>query len=200
VKSRFSPTNVVRQHGRDRGFTIVELLVVVVIITILAAIGIPRMTRERVAAEGRDFAALVTSELQRSRMDAVGSRLPQYAFIYADRVEVRSAKPGATPTAALVAPTTADPIVHSVRARPGVSVLDVVNTAATPGTNLTTTAAKQIVFNSVGVGYLGPTPPAIPSPVIVYIDNTTARAGHPDRHLRVDVSPLTGFVQLVTGW
>jgi prepilin-type N-terminal cleavage/methylation domain-containing protein len=200
VQSVFSPTNVLRQQAPDRGFTIVELLVVVVIITILAAIGIPRMTRERVAAEGRDFAALVTSELQRSRMDAVGTRLPQYAFIYADRVDVRSAKPGATPTAALVAPTIADPIVHSVRAKPGVSVLDVVNAAATPAITLSTTTAKQVIFNSVGVGYLGPTPPAVPAPVIVYIDNTSARAGHPDRHLRVDVSPLTGFVQLVNGW
>jgi prepilin-type N-terminal cleavage/methylation domain-containing protein len=189
-----------RQRVPDRGFTIVELLVVVVIIAILAGIGIPRMTRDRIAAEGRDFAAMVTSELQRSRMDAVGTRLPQYAFIYSDRVEVRSAKPGATPTATLVAPTTSDPIVHSVRAKPGVSVMDVLNAAGAPSANLTTSASKQVVFNSVGVGYLGPTPPAVPEPVIVYIDNTSAPPGHPDRHLRVDVAPLTGFVQLETGW
>jgi prepilin-type N-terminal cleavage/methylation domain-containing protein len=186
--------------GANAGYTLVEILVVLVIIGTVAAIGVPRISRDRAAADGREFAELITREMQRARLEAVSTRFPRYVFVFSDRIEVRAAKPGATPTAALLAPTTADQILRSVRAKPGVSVLDVLNATGTPSSALTTTTSKQIVFSTLGAGFIGPAAPALPTPVYVYIDNTVARPTSPDRHFRVDVASLTGFVQLRGSW
>jgi prepilin-type N-terminal cleavage/methylation domain-containing protein len=187
-------------RGSDVGFTLTEVLVVLVIIGIMAALGVPRLTRERKMEEGRGFAELVTKELQRARMESVATRLPQYVSLYADRLEIRAAKRGATPTAALVAPTTADAVVRAVLAKGPVVVMDVLNTLQTPSATLSTATRKELVFSTMGVGFIGPTAPALPTPVYVYIDNPSVESNHPDRHFRIEVAPLTGNVQLRTGW
>lgn len=201
AKSAYARAACRRPHRpREAGFTLTELLVVVVIIGLVAALGVPRLTRERVSADGRAFAEVVTKELQRARMDAVATRLPQYAFVYSDRVEIRSAKPGATPTAPLLAPGTADPLVRQIRAKDGMTVRDVMTAAGTPAATLTPTSAKQVVFSTMGAGFLGPNPPAVPGSVFVYLDNTTVPENHPDRRFRIDIAPLTGSVALRTSW
>src|ERR1700741_4488639 len=98
------------RRNSDAGFTVSELMTVVAIMGITAAAAAPSLSRDNAAAGGRAFAEAVTQELQRARMEAVSTRLPRYAFIYSDRIEIRAAKPGLSPTAALVAPTVTDPV------------------------------------------------------------------------------------------
>jgi prepilin-type N-terminal cleavage/methylation domain-containing protein len=190
-----------RRASNDRGFSLTEVLVVVVIIGVAAAIGAPRLTRERVAADGRTFAELAARELQRARIQAVATRLPQYAFVFADRIEIRTAQPGATPSAPLVAPTSADPILRLVPAKPDVTVVDVTTAVGSaPSAALSTATGKLVVFTTLGAGFLGPTAPGVPQGVYLYLDNAAVGASHPERHFRIDVAPLTGDVQLRTSW
>lgn len=173
---------------------------VVVIVAVVSAIAAPRFTRDRIAAEGREFVNELTRELQRSRMEAISTRLPIHAFFFADRVEIRTARVGATLVAPVIAPTTADPIMRIIRARPRVITYDLNNTLAAPPTALTTATSKELVFSTMGDGFIGPTRPVNPTPVYLYVENTGAPANHPERKYRIEVSALTGYVQLRNGW
>ena len=177
-----------------------ELMIVVVIMGAAAAAAGPSMGRDNAAASGRGFAQEATQQLQRARMEAVSTRLPRYAFIYSDRIEIRAAKPGATPTAAVIAPTTADPILHTIRAKVGTSILDVTSTVAAPSFSLSPTTSKQVVFSTMGAGFIGPVAPGNPIPVYLYVRNDTVNASHPERNFRVDVAALSGLVSLRRSW
>jgi Tfp pilus assembly protein FimT len=191
---------MMKRRNSDAGFTVAELMTVVTIIGATAAAAVPSFTRTNAAASGRAFAEELTQELQRARLEAVTTRLPRHVFIYSDRVEIRAAKPGATPTAALIPPTTSDPILHMVRAKVGINSFDVTGTVSAPGLNLSPTTSKQIVFGSMGAGYIAPAAPVTPAPVYVYINNDTVKDSHPERKFRVDVAPLSGQVTLRTKW
>jgi prepilin-type N-terminal cleavage/methylation domain-containing protein len=186
--------------NEDAGFTVAELMMVVVIVGVAAALAAPSFGRDTSAAGGRGYAEELTAELQRARLEAVATRLPRHAFIYSDRVEIRAARPGATPTDALLAPTTADPVLRTIVTRAGVKVFDVTGTASTPSATLTPTTSKQLVFGTMGAGFLAPAPPVNPAPVYLYINNDNVADNHPERRFRVDVAPLSGQVVLRRKW
>ncbi len=188
------------RQSADAGFTLSELMVVVAVMGTAAAAAVPGFGRDSAAATGRSFAQEITQELQRARMEAVTTRLPRHAFIYSNRIEIRAARPGATPTSPLLAPTAADPILHTIRGGMGVNIFDVTGSASTPSFNLSTTTSKQIVFGTMGAGFIGPTAPGSPAAVYLYINNDTVKDNHPERKFRVDVAPLSGQVALRRKW
>jgi prepilin-type N-terminal cleavage/methylation domain-containing protein len=184
----------------DAAFTLTELMVVVVIVGVLSALATPYLARDRKAALGSEFASGITRELQRSRVQALAERLPVRAFVFKDRVDLRSWVQGTTPGAAPRAPTVTDPLLKSVKTKTGVDVYDVkaTPTPAPAAAVLTSTSSVQIDFNTLGQAQMVGQPPL--TSAYVFIKNSAVRTNHPDAYFRIDVRALTGYVSVRSGW
>jgi prepilin-type N-terminal cleavage/methylation domain-containing protein len=194
------PPSVVAARSRQAGFTMTELMVVLVVVGILSAMAMPYMAKERKADAGRIFASELVRELQRVRVQALSERLPVRVFIFRDRVELRSWVPGARPGDPARAALTTDPLLRKIPVAQGIDVVDVLITATpAPGSQyLTTSSAAQIDFNAQGqMQFVGQAPM---TPAFVFIQNNNVRTNHPEAYLRVDIRSLTGYVALRTGW
>jgi prepilin-type N-terminal cleavage/methylation domain-containing protein len=188
-----------RTRALDAGFTLTELMVTLVIIGVLSALTLPSLGRDRKAKQGSEYANLVLREFQRARIDAVSERLPQRAFIYRDRIEIRSAVPGTRPGQAPRAPTLSDPPLRTVLAAGNVLTHDVVATAAVPTqANLGATAYREVEFNIRGQAQL--IGAGVLAPAFLYIQNGEVELSHPDSRFRLDLQPLTARVTVHQGW
>jgi Tfp pilus assembly protein FimT len=173
-------------------------MMALVIIGVLSALALPSLGRDRKARLGSDYANLVTRELQRARIDAVSERLAQRVFVFADRIEVRSAVPDVRPGQPPRAPTLADPIARVVLADTGVTAVDLATAAATPTQALSSSSYKTIEFNARGQAQLVGQPTMTPG--FLYLQNNEVPSAHPDRRHRIDILPLTARVSVRTGW
>jgi prepilin-type N-terminal cleavage/methylation domain-containing protein len=82
----------------NAGFTLTEMMVVVVILSILAALSIPLFTHDNNARKGRDWAKTVAQLLQRARFQAMGDRADIHVLLYRTRVDMyRKETTGASP-------------------------------------------------------------------------------------------------------
>lgn len=97
---------MVTVRKRDAGFTLTELMMVVVILSLLAAISTPLFTRDNNARKGRDWSKMVAQLLQRARFQALGDRANIHVLFYRTRVDMyREEPPGAaTPFTLLLHP------------------------------------------------------------------------------------------------
>ncbi len=179
---------------RSGGFTLTEVMIVVVIIGVMAAMSTPLLTKDNHVNDGRAFTYDVARELQKCRSEAVSSRLAIRAFVYSNRVELRPYKPGATPGAAPTAPADTDPLLRTVPSKNNITVLDVVaSTAAAPaGAVLSATKVALIDFYSTGGAQL--VGAAVPTSPTIYIQNGDLPSTSKDFAFRIDVNALTAFV------
>jgi len=75
-------------RSRQTGFTITELMVVLVIIGLLAAVATPSLTRDSTARRGRDFANFIAQGLQRAHFDAMSLRVTHIALVCSDGMDL----------------------------------------------------------------------------------------------------------------
>jgi Tfp pilus assembly protein FimT len=183
-------------RNTDGGFTMGGIIPVLALLGAAAAVATPgdKAEQKAPAAEG-PFAEQVVAHLQRARAEAVATSVPRYAFVFSNRVEIRAAKRA---RGAWAAPTTSDPVLHAVRARPGINAFDVTGRPSLPAFTLSPTSSKEIVFHATGAASL--TDSVRPTRAHLYISNDTVGNNHPDRALRVDVAPASGTVTLQRKW
>lgn len=191
----------------NAGFTLTEMMVVVVIISLLAALSTPLFTRDNTARKGRDWAKIVAQLLQRARFQAMGDRANIHVLFYRGHVDTfRSEKDGTYtllnsvqgPVAYDTTNTTKTVAIWDARVNDptGLPTGPNVPTGGTlPASPAPTTlpAAYDIVFTSVGSATTSANT-TTPANWRIFLRNELLPAGHPDASFVINVTGLTGFI------
>ena len=179
----------------DEGFTLTELMVVVVILSLLAAVSTPMFGRDNNARKGRDWAKTVAQLLQRARFQAMGDRADIHVLLYRTRVDMYRKEPsGSVPPYTLLG-SVSGPAVDADKTMP---IWDARSDGATPtGQNSTLasaaalptspTAANDIVFTSLGST-------ANTFSWRVYLRNELLNSTHPDASFVINIGGLTSYI------
>lgn len=180
------------------GFTLTELMVVVVILSLLAAVSTPLFTRDNAARKGRGWSNIIAQTLQRARFQAMGDRANIHVLLYRTRVDIYRAEvapPPANATTYTLLSTIQGPVINDTKT---VAIWEARTDLTVPGgqdddfiaspSEPTGTAKKnEIVFTTLGstVGNAN---------WRIYIRNELLPSGHPDASFLVKVGGLTGYV------
>lgn len=182
------------------GFTLTEAMVVVVIISLLAAVSSPLFTRDNNARKGRGWAQIVGQTLQRARFQAMGDRSPIHLLFYRTHIDMyreEPPNPPATTTTTLTQlSSTPGPAadgdktvaiwnVQNNETVPSGQVSDLTGVSSPP--NLNAPRPNEMIFTTLG-GVSGS------SDRFIFIRNELLPPNHPDAYFRVTVRWLTGYV------
>lgn len=176
------------RRNRQAGFTITELMVVLVIIGVLAAVSAPSFTRDSTARKGRDFANIVAQGLQRAHLDAMNLRATHLVRLCTNSMAIFNQAVSATVP------------VRSFTAPAGVAIWDATTTSPTPaptGRGLGddgSTNCRLIYFNSMGNAGATSASAANLASWNVYVRNENLKPRHPDGGFFISVTGLTAFV------
>lgn len=191
-------------RNTDAGFTLTETMVVVVILSILAALSTPLLTRDNTARKGREWARIVAQTLQRARFQAMGDRANVHVVLNRTRIDMFREEPTGPPT---LLSTTLGPVSDSDQTVATWNAFRNRNssTIMTGGQKKTdgwgnATVQDPLGSNDIVFTPLGGTLSNNNWEVLVCNENLSL--GHPDRAYVVSVGGLTGFVsstQMVGG-
>ena len=192
----------------NAGFTLTEVMVVVVILSILAALSTPLFTRDNNVRKGRGWAKVVAQILQRARFQAMGDRANIHVLPYRTHIEVYREElpiPPATAITYTLISSTPGPYGESTPGAPTIAIWDARNDLTQPGDQNTvlseapavpvsgSVSANDIVFSSLG----STTPFAHWK---IYIRNELLPKNHPDAGFLINIGGLTGFVSANDHW
>jgi prepilin-type N-terminal cleavage/methylation domain-containing protein len=170
------------RRSRQTGFTITEMMVVLVIIGVLAAVATPSLTRDSTARRGRDFANVVAQGLQRAHFDAMNLRASHIAQLCADSIAVFN-----------LAFSASVPI-RSVAAPPGVAIWDATTSLTDPAPTGRLSSCKLIYFNPTGNAGVSTSAADLASWNIYVRNENLVNPNHPDGGFLIAVTGLTAFV------
>jgi prepilin-type N-terminal cleavage/methylation domain-containing protein len=166
---------------KEAGFTLTEAMVVVVILSLLAALSTPLLRRDNTARKGRDWAKIVAQGLQKARFQAMGDRNNVHVVLYRDHFETHREDP-ATGTLTLLS-SIPGPEPDGDKT---VAIWDARIDGMVPGGQNGTLEA-HIVFQPLGSTLRNET-------WRIYIRNELLASPHPDSSFFIRVHGLTGFV------
>jgi prepilin-type N-terminal cleavage/methylation domain-containing protein len=187
-------------RATEAGFTLTEMMVVVVIVGVLSAVAVPSLRREKTVRAGRDYGYLLGRELQRARIQAVADRLPVRVYFFGDRTEFRSYVPSAALADAPAPPADTDPTSRVVFAPDNVRIFNV-GTLPTPPTGpaLTGTAFRMVDLTVLGQAQFVGAP--MLTGAFVFVRNIDLNGVlHPDRDTRIELTPLSGSAVVRDSW
>jgi prepilin-type N-terminal cleavage/methylation domain-containing protein len=182
----------------DAGFTLTETMVVVVILSILAAISTPLLIRDNAARKGRTWANIVAQTLQRARFQAMGDRADIHVLLHRTRIDVYRRTEPVPPSTTITYPllsSTPGPVADDTNAT--VAIWDANTTHTVPTGRVlgnetqvpvtSTPAANEIIFTPLGAAQNN-------ASWWIYIRNELLAQNHPDASFVITVGGLTGHV------
>jgi prepilin-type N-terminal cleavage/methylation domain-containing protein len=175
----------------EAGFTLTELMVVVAILGLLAAVSTPLFSRDNSARKGRDWTKIVAQLLQRARFQAMGDRANIHVVLSRTQVDIYREEPVGvykllSSTKGPVAPGNQTVAIWDARTDATLpteknSLLEGPTPLASP------TPANDIIFTPLGSTLNS-------ANWRVFMRNELLPTGHPDASFVVNIGGLTGFI------